>query len=334
MARPACIHIVLAISLLSYPLAAQQAQTGNISGQINVTKSGSPNKRILVSLEARGTPITSTYADNQGGFFFGELVANPYRLTIDEPEFEPVSVTVMVNPAEIRTTFARIMLVPRRASTAERTAPRPSGSNPRSVDSFEYTRKFPKKAVDAYEAGLKAEREGKSEDALKYYKQALNIAPELYPARNNLGTLYLSRGDTQAASNEFQKVISGNQSDASGYFNMTNLLLLTQRYAEAETMVQEGLRRQPDSAFGKFVEGSLLARTARLPEAERSLRQAIQLDPLMSKVHLELVNLYLHEKNIEAAKKELTIFIDLFPKDALAEKAREVLKRLEQTAPH
>jgi tetratricopeptide (TPR) repeat protein len=202
------------------------------------------------------------------------------------------------------------------------------------VDPEEFTRKFPKKALEQYEKGLTAQAKGRPDEAIERYKKTLEIAPGFYPARNNLGSLYLGKGDTQAAATEFERVIATNQSDASGYLNMANLYLLTKRYDNCEQMVKEGLRRQPNSAFGKFVEGALFARTSRPADAEHALRQALQFDPQLSKVHLELVNLYLHQKRKSDAESELQVFLQTFPKDPLAGQAKEVLKRLKSSGPN
>jgi regulator of sirC expression with transglutaminase-like and TPR domain len=65
------------------------------------------------------------------------------------------------------------------------------------------------------------------------------------------------------------------------------------------------------------------------PEAERALRQALELDPQMSRVHLELVNLYLVQQKNAEATAELRSFLKDCPDDPLAPKVKEVLKKLE-----
>jgi tetratricopeptide (TPR) repeat protein len=313
---------------------AQQQQTGNVVGQITIANGGFPSKRLYVNIESRGTPMNAVYADDEGRFAFYELVANPYRIVITDEAFQPFSTTVIVNPLIAHTTTVRIVLTPKTEKSVTGSAQRLQGSNPYIVDPDEFTRKFPKKALEQYEKGLAAERKGKFDDAIERYKKTLEIAPGFYPAHNNLGSLYLGKGDTQGAATEFERVIATNQSDASGYLNMANLYLLTKRYDNCEQMVKEGLRRQPNSAFGKFVEGALFARTSRPADAEHALRQALQFDPQLSKVHLELVNLYLHQKRKSDAESELQVFLQTFPKDPLAGQAKEVLKRLKSSGPN
>ena len=140
----------------------------------------------------------------------------------------------------------------------------------------------------------------------------------------------MAKADLPAAQKQFEEVVRLNQSDAEGLLNLGNLLLLTKQYDEALKNVQEGLRRAPNSAFGMFVLGSIYERTGRLVEADKALHQALDLDPKMSKVHLELVNLYLAQNNKPGATTELKAFLKDFPNDPLAPKARQVLKKLEK----
>ena len=105
--------------------------------------------------------------------------------------------------------------------------------------------------------------------------------------------------------------------------------MLKSQYSQSEEWVEKGLRREPDSAFGHFLEGSLCSRTGRPSEAESSLRRSLELDPFMSKAHLALVNLYLQQKRDGDAAAELRLFVKNFPEDPFAPKAKQVLQKLE-----
>jgi Tfp pilus assembly protein PilF len=107
---------------------------------------------------------------------------------------------------------------------------------------------------------------------------------------------------------------------------------MTRDYDGALQNVEEGLRRAPQSAFGYFLLGSIDKQTGKLPEAEHALRQALALDPQMSRIRLELVNIYLiQEKKIEA-REELRGFLKDSPNDPLVPKARAVLAKLDASS--
>ena len=109
-------------------------------------------------------------------------------------------------------------------------------------------------------------------------------------------------------------------------------MLLTQRYPAAEREIEDGLQRRPDSAFGHFLQGSLYSRTNRPELAEKSLQSALQLDPKMSQVYLQLVNLYLQQKRTPEAISQLETYLKTFPDSPYSPKVRETLKRLQGSA--
>jgi tetratricopeptide (TPR) repeat protein len=320
--------MALAASLVQPRLAVGQAQVGNITGEIRITRVGLPDKQILVNLNARGASINSAYADDQGRFGFYSLPGGAYSIVIKDDDYDPVEEDVILNLAVSTTAFARITLTPKSERKASDTAGRVPGSNPNVVDLAEYTRKFPKKVVKEYEKGLDASLQSQPDVAMRHFQKAIELAPHFYPAHNELGRIYMARSEFDSAQNEFREAIRLNQSDAEAHLNLGNVFLLTRKYDDALRNVEEGLRREPNSGFGQFILGSIYERTGKTAEAEHALRQALVLDPTMTKVHLELVNLYLGAGKKAEARSELKAFLKDFPNDPFAPKAREVLDKL------
>ena len=328
---------VLLPFLLFLAAAAGQAQdTANLMGRVRTIEGTPPTDRVLVTLETRGLIINTSYTDNEGQFVFYNLIANPYHVSLNVEGYQPVRQTVTVNPAISNIFQIRIVLSPMiRPPAAEANRP-PStsfGGNPHLVSPADYTKKFPREAVKEFEAGVKADQQGKSEKAIQHYRRALELAPDYYPARNNLGSKFLSSGDFAAAEAEFAQVIRMNPNDPYAYFNLGNVFYLTKRFAEAARTLEEGLKKDPASAFGHFLMGSVALRTGDLASAELHLRRAREFDPAMANVRLELANLYLRGgKNAEAVN-ELKSFIVQFPKDPMLPRVKELLKKLESPAP-
>ena len=323
---------LLAAFVIPTQLCAQQNQLGKIIGNIRVVKGDFPAHPVLISLEMRGAPIESVYSDDRGRFGFYSLVANQYRVSVNDDAYEPVSQTTEVNPATSPMNFVEIALVPRSAGKKDPLPGRVEGSNPYLIDPAEYYRKFPKKTLKEFEKGVDADHQGKTDDAIRHYEKALSYSPDFYPAHNNLGSAYLGRQNFEAARGQFEAALRANQNDAQACFNLANVLLLTQRYPAAERQIEEGLQRRPDSAFGHFLQGSLYSHTGRPELAEKSLQNALQLDPKMSEVYLQLVNLYLQQKRTPEAIGQLEAYLKAFPDSPFSPKARDLLKRLQANA--
>lgn len=329
MVRKCYPRILLALTLLLPGDLFGQVILGRVIGQVRTPSGDYPARQILVELRLHGGTVESVYTDNEGRFGFSNLQANGYRIVINDEEYYPVEERADVNPDVAPYTRVLINLRSREEKKDDPKNVRPSGSNPYLVDPVDYNKRFPKKALKEYERGIDAERKGNHDDAIAHYQSALKIAPEYYPAHNNLGSLYLSKADFTSAEEQFQAAVRLDRNDAQAYFNLGNLFLLKGRYSESEVALSSGLQRQPDSAFGHFLQGSLYGRTGKLPEAEKSLRAALQLDSTMWQAHLQLVSLYLQQQRRQHAIDELQVFLKAFPSVSAAPKAKELLQKLQ-----
>ena len=332
IAFPSVACVCLCV-ILSAPASAQQQILGNIIGHIRVQRGDTPPERVMVSLEVRGAPMDSVYCDSSGTFGFHNLGPNPYYIGVNDEHYEPVRRLAVIDPVMLApTVFVEITLVPKRKATPEDAAPPSSkDSNPNMIDVHEYAERVPKRAVKEFEKGLAADAAGKQDDAIRHYQKAVGIAPDFYRAHNNLGSDYVSKSDFPDARKEFERVVQLNQSDAAAYFNLSNVCMLTGQMPEAQQFLDEGLRRQPDSAFGQFLLGSLDLRLKKLAQAEAALLRAIQLDPTKAQYRLQLVNLLLQQGRKDAAASQLRDLLATLPDSSFRAQAKQVLQKLESS---
>ena len=219
--------VILLTCFLSSLAFAQQA--GRIIGQIRVQKGDFPPHPVLVELQLHNATINSTYADGEGHFGFYELESNPYHIVVNDEDFYPVDEIANLNLEESQFAMVQIQLRPREKKTTDPLPKQPAGSNPFIVDPGDYEKRFPKKAVKEYEKGLESEKKGEKGKAIEYYQAALKIAPDYYPAHNNLGVLYLGKPDFKSAEEQFREAVRLDQNEAQAYFNLGNVLMLTGR---------------------------------------------------------------------------------------------------------
>lgn len=308
--------------------AASAQQYGSIVGEVHPSRSDLSG-RVLVELQLHGSPITSEYTDEQGKFGFGPVTSNIYHIIINDERFYPVDQSVMVDLSVSAVTMVQITLMPREQTQKQKTTGQVSGGNPYIIDLSEYKQHFPKNAVKEFDKGIDADRKSHTDDAIHHYEKAISLAPDFYPARNNLGSDYLNKSNFAEAQQQFEEAIRLNKGDSQAYFNLGNVFTLTGRLADAEKALQQGLQKRPDSAFGHFLLGSLYARAGHIAQAERNLQEALKLDPNMPQVYLQLVNLYLQQNRKPEAISELQAFLHTFPNGSFTPKAKQVLKKLQ-----
>ncbi len=324
--------LCLALVSLLCASATAQSDNGAIAGQITIARASFPPDRIEVTLQTRGITVTQVWTDDEGKFIFHDLPPNLYYVIIKDEKYEHYEEYVKVNPHTNPVNILTIRLTPKTTVSTNK-SPAAAGENPYLADLAEYEKHFPGKVVKEFEKGVKCQADGKTNDAVRHFQTSLKLAPNFYPAHNNLGTIYLSQTNFAAAQEEFEAVLRVKQSDTQAYFNLGNVFLLTGHYDDSLRMVNAGLRRQPNSALGKFLLGSVYDRMGKLPEAERALHDALLVDPSLSRAYLALVNLYVREKRTTEAISELKFFLKSFPSDPLAPRAQQVLSRLEGSVP-
>lgn len=321
MARIGALLFLFAMGPVSW------SQMSSIIGVVRVLRGSFPEP-VLVTLQLHGATIATAYTDAEGRFAFNSLPSNLYQLSINDERYVAVDMRVETRPDIQPLTILQLTLVPRKSSSN-------AAAGPYVVTASDIN--VPEKALKEFERGVKKEAEGKPEEAVEHYRKAIKAAPDFTMAHNNLGSLYIAKSQFPEAQKELEQSIRLAPTDPKAYFNMANLMLLTGKLQEAERFVKEGFNRQPDSAFGLFVQGSVLERTGRLDEAERALQRALELDPKLTRPHLELVNVYLLQGRAADAVIELRKFLHDAPTDPLAPKAREILQKLEAhagPAPH
>jgi Tfp pilus assembly protein PilF len=318
--------------LLSLSISAQQTQ-GNVVGHVRVLRADTPPEPVMVTLEVRGAPMDSVYTDSSGTFGFHSLGANPYYVVVNDDQYESVRRLIVIDPSiQSPTVFVDITLVPKKKEKPDADVAPAQGSNPNMIDVREYADLFPKRAVKEFEKGLSADADGKRDDAIRHYLKAVEIAPDFYLAHNNLGSDYQGKSDFPNARKEFERVVQLNQSDAAAYFNLSNVYMLTGQMPEAQQYLDEGLRRQPDSALGQFLLGSLDLRLKKLHPAELALLRAIELSPMMPQPRLQLVNLLLQQGRRDAAESQLRDFLEKLPDSPFSVQAKQVLHKLQASS--
>ena len=324
---------ILSIFVFCAAVDGQQTSEtlGSIIGHLRIARGEAPSVPVLVLLQIHGATMDSVYTDSQGTYGFHNLHPNPYRVVINDDRFQQEEREAVITPTNLMpVVFVDITLTPKPDPNEESKVPnKSSGANRNITDVREYTAKFPKPAVKEFQKGMKADQDGKKEDAIRHYQKAIEIAPDFYEAHNNLGSDYVSQSNFAGARKEFELAIQQNQSDAASYFNLANVCMLMNNAADASKYLEEGLRREPESALGQFLLGSLDFKTGKLPEAERSLRQAIKSDAVMVQPRLQLVNLLLQQGRKDEAVTQLNEFVKTFPDNPFSPQARKLLDKLQ-----
>src|SRR5262249_58151890 len=160
-------------------------------------------------------------------------------------------------------------------------------------DVSEFLDRYPKKAVSYFEKGSQLLKKKKNEEAVKYFQNAVDLAPNFYEAHNQLGLAYKEVGRLDDAEQEFLTAHKLNSSNVDPLLSLTALYLDRNDPGRAITAGEQAVKANSHSAFAFFSLGVALYKAAQLDRAETALRRALDLAPKMGGVRLMLANVYL-----------------------------------------
>jgi tetratricopeptide (TPR) repeat protein/peroxiredoxin len=166
--------------------------------------------------------------------------------------------------------------------------------------------------------GLIAGREGRLDDAIAYFQEALRLIPDHPIALNNLGSAYRQQKQWDEAKKTYERAIAINPNDADTNYGLGMVYAQQDDTARALALLQEALKARPDYPEALNNLGILYLRTNRRDEAVGSFERAIQAAPDFDQPYLNLGRIHLIEGNKEAARAVLQKLLTRNPKHPAA----------------
>ena len=132
------------------------------------------------------------------------------------------------------------------------------------------------------------EAEGRLDEAMQRYLDAVRLAPNPARAHLNRGNILLLKGDLQGALNAFSTAIKHKPDYAGAYYNTGNALLGNRQLGEAVASYRRALEIQPDYAEAHCSLGVALKELGQLDDAVASFRMALKIKPDLAEAHFSL----------------------------------------------
>ncbi len=145
-------------------------------------------------------------------------------------------------------------------------------------------------AARLIDQGHALEAQGKLDEAMQCYREAIRLAPN--PARGHLnrGNVLLLQGDLDGALDAFRTALELQPDYAGAYYNIGNALLGNRQFDAAVASYRKALAINPDYAEVHCSLGVALYEQGKLEEAAKSHRQALALIPDFVEAHSNLGN--------------------------------------------
>jgi len=160
------------------------------------------------------------------------------------------------------------------------------------------------KSEEYYFQGLKAEKDGNLDEAIKLIERALKFAPDYAQSRNDLGQLYDPQGREEDAMKQFQLAVNINLNYAEAYDNLA--LICTKLDQKLKAMEFSQLAKENYGIKSAEVHRALqYYNNNQMTMAIKSLEKAITVDPEDPTLHYNIALAYLKSAQIEKCRESL-----------------------------
>jgi tetratricopeptide (TPR) repeat protein len=173
--------------------------------------------------------------------------------------------------------------------------------------------------------GILAAREGKTDEAIGFFQQALGINPDHTVALQNLGNAYRQKKDWDAARKTLEHALALNPEDAEANYGLGMVYAQLNDTERAYEFLQKALAARPAYPEALNNLGILYLRTGRPEEAKKSFAESIRMSPGFEQSYLNLARVYAIEGDKAKARATLQELLKVHPEQAQARKELEEL---------
>jgi tetratricopeptide (TPR) repeat protein len=161
--------------------------------------------------------------------------------------------------------------------------------------------------------GLVLLQKGHVEEAIRYYKKAIQVNPDSYNAEYNLGNALLQRGQVEEAITHYKRAIEINPDYVDAHDNLGNALFQTGRAEEAIIHYKKAIELNPNSSKAEYNLGDAFFQMGQMEEAIAHYKRAIQINPNSSETEYNLGNALLRTSDLKEAITHYKKAIEINP---------------------
>ena len=174
--------------------------------------------------------------------------------------------------------------------------------------------------------GLLAAREGRTDEAIGYFQQALRLSPDSWIALENLGNAYRRERRWDDARAALERVVAARPKDPEANYSLAMVYAQTDDTDRAYEYLQNSLKLRPDYPEALNNLGILYLRTRRRDDAVAKFQECIRVAPAFDQAYLNLARVYGIEGHRDQARAVLLDLLKQHPGHAQAQKALEELR--------
>uniref|UniRef100_A0A8W8J3J0 dolichyl-phosphate-mannose--protein mannosyltransferase n=2 Tax=Magallana gigas TaxID=29159 RepID=A0A8W8J3J0_MAGGI len=172
-----------------------------------------------------------------------------------------------------------------------------------------------------YNLGRMLSEQERNREAVEVYKEALRRRPSYYAPQsiyNMLGEVYMKTGQTEEAERWYKEALKAKADHIPAHLTMAKLLHKKNQIKEAEEWFKKAKLLDPDDTMVDHHYAQFLGETSRLKESSAMYRQAIQKSPNDFELVFNAANILRQDGDNEASEKLYEKAVQLKPNVATA----------------
>jgi tetratricopeptide (TPR) repeat protein len=175
--------------------------------------------------------------------------------------------------------------------------------------------------------GLLATREGRTDEAVRCFREAVRLSPDHLIALNNLGNAYRLQKRWDVAGEAFERALGVSPNDPEANYGLGMVFAQADDTARAYDHLQRALKSRPAYAEALNNLGILYLRTRRRDEAVASFEECIRVAPAFDQSYLNLARVYSVEGAPDKARAVLLELLQQHPDHTQAQSMLAQLPR-------
>jgi len=314
--RPMWVTIFALAAAIAIALPAAAQSTAVVKGTVKDEK-GQPVDGAKVSFDLQGgTPRHFESKTNKNGEYQqAGLPSGEYKVTAEKDKLG-TSMTVPLRAAQNITVNLNLSAAGAAAAAA--------GGMTAAL----------KKTFDE---GLAFSNEGKHDEAIAKFTEALGINAKCNDCWDNIGFSYTQKKDYDKAEEAYKKAIEVKADDANAYNGLANLYNAQRKFDDAAKASQKATELSAASsvmaggnADALFNQGVILWNSGKIPEAKAAFEGAVKANPNLAEAHYQLGMALVNEGNLAGAATEFETYLKQAPTGPNAATAKALLDQVKK----
>ncbi len=189
---------------------------------------------------------------------------------------------------------------------------------------------IPEKARKEVDKGMELMEKNDSAKAIEHFQKATEIYPKYARAWNNIGAARAKGGDREGARAAWQKAVEADEHFPPAYFNLARISLAEKKPADAQQLIEKGLKTAPNSPEGLFLLADCQAEQGQFEAALATAKKVHEGEhKAYGDIHIIAAQSYLHTNQEKLAIAEYETYLKENPDSPKAASIRQKMAQLQ-----